>query len=111
MLIHKTVFNSILYIVAGQDDSSSLASQVTSTDSGVWSESGATFNHVGLKPLDINHNGLGVKGHYRDNSYGGSSGYGSVNSQNGGARPKLVAVNAEAGPKVVLFCGRSTFVK
>ena len=40
--------------------------------------------------VDINHNGVDVKSHYRENSFGGSSGYGSVSSQNGGARPKLL---------------------
>lgn len=71
---------------SAQEDTTSLASQMTSTDSGIWSENGSKA----YQTVDINHNGLEVKGHYRENSYGGSSGYGSVSSQNGGARPKLV---------------------
>ena len=71
---------------ATQEDTTSIASQVTSTDSGVWSENGSKNYQM----LDINHNGVGIKGHYRENSFGGSSGYGSVSSQNGGARPKIL---------------------
>lgn len=42
-----------------------------------------------MKTTDINHNGVQVKGHGREDSYGGSSGYGSVNSRDGGAIPKV----------------------
>lgn len=69
-----------------QEDTTSLASQVTSTDSGIWSENSSKSYQM----VDINHNGVDVKSHYRENSFGGSSGYGSVSSQNGGARPKLL---------------------
>ena len=55
-------------------ETSSLASQRTSTDSGVFTG-----------------NNSPVSNHIRDNSYGGSSGYDSVSS-NGGARPKLQKV-------------------
>lgn len=88
-----------LIFLAAQEDTTSLASQMTSTDSGIWSENGSKA----YQTVDINHNGLEVKGHYRENSYGGSSGYGSVSSQNGGARPKLVM--GTDIPKVqVFFC-------
>ena len=75
----------ILFIfLASQEDTTSLASQVASSDSGIWSENSS-------QKIDINHNSVGLKGHYRENSFGGSSGYGSVSSHNGGgARPKLV---------------------
>ncbi|XP_060600968.1 OTU domain-containing protein 3-like [Ruditapes philippinarum] len=66
-----------------KDDTTSLASQMTSTDSGIWSESSTTPTKH-----DVNGNTSQVKGHVRDDSYGGSSGYGSLNSQ-GGARPKV----------------------
>lgn len=65
----------ILQIMTLSDSSngetSSLASQRTSTDSGVFTG-----------------NNSPVSNHVRDNSYGGSSGYDSISS-NGGARPKL----------------------
>ena len=73
---------------------------MTSTDSGIWSENGT---HKSADSTDINHNKSGVKGHYRDNSFGGSSGYGSVSSQTGGARPKLSEVNGQNIPKVELM--------
>ena len=63
---------------------------MTSTDSGIWSENGNGTKVY--QTVDINHNGVEGKGHYRENSFGGSSGYGSVSSHNGGARPKLVTV-------------------
>ena len=63
---------------------------MTSTDSGIWSENGNGTKVY--QTVDINQNGVEVKGHYRENSFGGSSGYGSVSSHNGGARPKLVTV-------------------
>ncbi|XP_052821455.1 OTU domain-containing protein 3-like [Mya arenaria] len=82
---------------ATTDDSASLASQMTSTDSGIWSENSSTPTKTmtGKPGLDVNHNHLGAKGHYRDVSYGGSSGYGSVSEHTSGARPK---VNIEVQP-------------
>lgn len=35
-------------------------------------------------------NGKGHKVHFREDSFGGSSGYGSMSSKDGGARPKVV---------------------
>lgn len=68
-----------LYI--GIEDSASLNSHLTSTDSGVWSEA----------PRGSGESASLQKGatHVRENSYGGSSGYGSLSSFPGGARPKL----------------------
>ena len=68
----------------GQDDTTSLASQMTSTDSGIWSENGITTVRISS---DVKSNDTGARGHYREDS--GSSGFGSVSSHNGGARPKL----------------------
>lgn len=69
----------MLYI--GIEDSASLNSHLTSTDSGVWSEA----------PRGSGESASPQKGatHVRENSYGGSSGYGSLSSFPGGARPKL----------------------
>lgn len=65
----------------GIEDSASLNSHLTSTDSGVWSEA----------PRGSGESASLQKGatHVRENSYGGSSGYGSLSSFPGGARPKL----------------------
>lgn len=71
-----------------KDDTTSLASQMTSTDSGIWSEGGSTPTKQDVKVTEVNCNGQ-VRGHLRVDSYGGSSGYGSVNSRDGGARPKV----------------------
>lgn len=77
-----------------QYDTTSLASQMTSIDSGIWSESGTTPTKA-TPTVDINHNGMEMKGHYRDGSYGGSSGYGSVNGHVNGARPKVPVVHPD----------------
>lgn len=67
----------------GIEDSASLNSHLTSTDSGVWSEAP---RGSGESPLSLSQKGAT---HVRENSYGGSSGYGSLSSFPGGARPKL----------------------
>lgn len=91
------VFQTMETITNKAEDCTSLTSQVTSADSGVWSENGTmTTEH---RRMDMNHNSVEGKGHHRDNSYGGSSGYGSVSSQNGGARPKLVSMDTGSGIK------------
>ncbi|XP_041377611.1 OTU domain-containing protein 3-like [Gigantopelta aegis] len=66
----------VMEITDGSDDTLSLASQRTSTDSGVWSD--GTVGRNSCKKV-----------HFREDSYGGSSGYGSMTSDRGGARPKL----------------------
>ena len=72
-----------ILLVDFKDDTTSLVSQMTSTDSGIWSESSTTPTKH-----EVNGNSSQLKGHGREDSYGGSSGYGSLNSK-GGARPKI----------------------
>ena len=74
---------------------------MTSTDSGIWSENSSKVYNPAT--LDENHNGKEFKGHFRDDSYGGSSGYGSVSSQNGGARPKLPVVMSKVSLRSKIF--------
>lgn len=96
-----------LFPLGYYEDSTSLASQMTSTDSGIWSENGTTpIKGQKVTGVDVNCNGIGVKGHYREDSFGGSSGFGSLSSHNGGARPKLntqIPDSAAAAPKVGCF--------
>ncbi|KAL5015402.1 hypothetical protein ScPMuIL_009672 [Solemya velum] len=68
------------------DDTTSIASQRTSTDSGVWSETGTVSCIYGTTGKNKGH-----RVHFREDSYGGrSSGYGSLSSNNdSNGRPKL----------------------
>lgn len=65
----------------GIEESASLNSHLTSTDSGVWSEASRGSGESASLQKGATH--------VRENSYGGSSGYGSLSSFPGGARPKL----------------------
>lgn len=87
-----------------QDDNTSMTSQLTSTtDSGIYNSSppssngcspGTNIGHImgsALKNGNGPVNGKGHKVHFREDSFGGSSGYGSLNSsKGGGARPKVI---------------------
>ncbi|PVD36855.1 hypothetical protein C0Q70_03845 [Pomacea canaliculata] len=69
-----------------EDDVLSLTSQHTSTDSGIWACNG-TGTHI-FGQMSVSDKAQKV--HFRDDSYGGSSGYSSLGSnKGGGARPKL----------------------
>ncbi|KAJ8319790.1 hypothetical protein KUTeg_001377 [Tegillarca granosa] len=72
----------IMEMENGKDDTTSLASHQTSTDSGIWSDS------TGGSGTNGSVTGTPIK-HTREASLGESSGYGSLSSCNGGARPKL----------------------
>lgn len=63
------------------DDTTSLASQMTSTDSGIWSE-GQTTPTKQINGTEI------ANGHYRQGSYGSVSDMGGASGNVGGARPK-----------------------
>lgn len=78
------------------DDSSNAAGDTTSLesrqteDSGIWAENGTGSRIFGGGVASVTMNGKGQKVHFRDDSLGGSSGYGSMSSsKGGGARPKL----------------------
>uniref|UniRef100_A0A0B7A1K5 OTU domain-containing protein n=1 Tax=Arion vulgaris TaxID=1028688 RepID=A0A0B7A1K5_9EUPU len=92
---------------ATQDDNTSCISlQTSTTDSGVWNLSTSTNSGGDSSPnsccahdaayvlRNVNHNLGGGKCHkvyYREESVGGSSGYGSLSSYSGGgARPKVI---------------------
>ena len=73
-------FISCRILSSGVEDSASLTSHLTSTDSGIWSEASRSSAETSLHQKGATH--------VRENSYGGSSGYGSLSSFPGGARPK-----------------------
>ncbi|XP_046332448.1 OTU domain-containing protein 3-like [Haliotis rufescens] len=75
------------------EDTDSMSSQRTSTDSGIWSDSGTGLRVFGATSISNSTSSRkGQRVHFRDDSLGGSSGYGSLNSDRGGARPKLIAI-------------------
>lgn len=75
-----------LELTSPDADTTSLASQSTITEK---------TNDLGSV------NGKGHKVHFRDNSYGGSSGYGSLSSNpGGGARPKLNSTEKVSSKKI-----------
>ncbi|KAK6175241.1 hypothetical protein SNE40_013746 [Patella caerulea] len=80
------IANLLQIMDIGNEDTSSVASQRTSTDSGIWSESGTATRIFGDDHSRCQTQPI----HFRDNSYGGSSGYGSISSNRslGGAIPK-----------------------
>nr|KAG5698975.1 hypothetical protein BaRGS_033488 [Batillaria attramentaria] len=86
------------------EDSTSLTSQQTSTDvdSGIWGMHGTGTRIFGVTSGG-SVNGKGQKVHFREDSFGGSSGYSSLGSNRGsGARPKLLMTN----PTPVQVSGR-----
>ncbi|XP_035827306.1 OTU domain-containing protein 3 [Aplysia californica] len=99
------------------DDNTSLTSKRTSTDSGVFNGNGSTTTNSNSSSPNSNSgriagsalktngngsvNGKGHKVHFREDSYGGSSGYGSLNSnKGGGARPKMAVVPQVSAKKL-----------
>ncbi|XP_061188419.1 OTU domain-containing protein 3-like [Saccostrea echinata] len=72
----------------GHEETASLASQMTSTDSGVWSEASRSSGDYASPQTGATH--------VRENSYGGSSGYGSLSSFPGGARPKQTQIKPQS---------------
>ncbi|KAL8623738.1 hypothetical protein ACOMHN_040084 [Nucella lapillus] len=73
------------------DETTSLTSQQT-TDSGIWPANGTSSLIMGGGASGRNSvKGKGQKVHFREDSYGGSSGYSSMGSnRGGGTRPKLL---------------------
>ncbi|KAK3583745.1 hypothetical protein CHS0354_022777 [Potamilus streckersoni] len=67
-------------------------SQQTFTDSGIFIDGASSQGHVTQTAVDH-----GSKGHFRESSLGGSSGYGSISSHNGGARSKLPIATKSTG--------------
>ncbi|XP_076451658.1 uncharacterized protein LOC143287510 [Babylonia areolata] len=75
----------------GGDDTTSVGSHQT-TDSGIWAANGSpSIIMGGGAPGKSSVKGKGQKVHFREDSFGGSSGYSSMGSNRGGGmRPKLV---------------------
>ncbi|KAH9514076.1 OTU domain-containing protein 3 [Bulinus truncatus] len=100
------------------DDTTSLTSQQTAADSGVYNgfvSNGGIFNGghqmngsgspmrngVTTLPSNVSTGGKGHKVHFREDSISNSSGYGSLSSsKGGGARPKVLSLPSQSSRKM-----------